>query len=92
METEHIKKLDRIHDDIYGPPGSPEDSFVVQMVGIVKEVKHLRIESDAARVKSDAMSLDIRDNSRTNKNLIKLMWLVIGLILTTFGSILMHGQ
>ena len=91
MEQEHIKKLDRLHDDVYGPPGKPEESFVVQMVGVVREVKHLRIASDKARVKSDAMSLEVTGNTRTNRNLVKLMWLVIGLIVTTIGGILVNG-
>ena len=91
MEQEHIKKLDRLHDDVYGPPGKPEESFVVQMVGVVREVKHLRIASDEARVKSDAMRLEVTGNTRTNKNLIKLMWLVVGLIVTTIGGILVNG-
>ena len=91
MELDHIKKLDRLHDDVYGPPGKPEESFVVQMVGIVREVKHLRIASDEARVKSDALSLEVTGNTRTNRNLVKLMWLVIGLIVTTIGGMLVHG-
>jgi hypothetical protein len=91
MEQEDKNRLNRLHDDIYGPPGKPEVSFVVQMVGIVKEVKHLRIASDAARVTSDAMRSEVTGNTRTNKNLIKLMWLVVGLIVTTIGGILANG-
>lgn len=72
------------HDTLYGPEGRPEESLMVQIISVVKEVKMLRITSDEMRG-------EVTDNTRTNKNLIKLMWLVTGLIITTIGGMIMHG-
>ena len=84
MDTPHIEKIQMHHDTLYGPEGRPEESLMVQIISVVKEVKMLRITSDEMRG-------EVTDNTRTNKNLIKLMWLVTGLIITTIGGMIMHG-
>jgi hypothetical protein len=84
MDQSNTDKINRMHDNMYGPVGRPEESLMVQIITTVKEVKNLRIASDGMRG-------EVTDNTRTNKNLIKLMWLVVGLIVTTIGGILVNG-
>ena len=66
------------------PPGKPEESLMVQIVNSVKELKALRIESDKMRG-------EVTDNTRTNKNLIRLTWLIVGLLITTIGRMIAYG-
>jgi hypothetical protein len=84
MDPSHAEKVDMHHKTLYGPPDHPEESLMVQIIATVKEVKNLRIAHDDMRG-------EVTDNTRTNKNLIKLMWLVVGLIVTTIGGILVNG-
>lgn len=84
MDQSQAQKTDMHHDTLYGPPGKPEESLMVQIMNTVKEVKQIRIAHDTMRD-------EVTDNTRTNKNLIKLMWLVVGLIITTIGGMLVNG-
>ena len=84
MDQSHTVKTNRMHDTLYGPEGQPEESLMVQIISTIKEVKQLRLAHDGMRD-------EVTDNTRTNKNLIKLMWLVVGLIITTIGGILVNG-
>jgi len=84
MDMSHTDKIKMHHDTLYGPDGKPEESLMVQIMNTVKEVKQIRIAHDTMRD-------EVTDNTRTNKNLIKLMWLVVGLIITTIGGMLVNG-
>ena len=84
MDESQSHKIDMHHETLYGPPGKPEESLMVQIVNSVKELKALRIESDKMRG-------EVTDNTRTNKNLIRLTWLIVGLLITTIGRMIAYG-
>ena len=79
------EKVDRVHDALFGTVGNPEKSLMVQILQTVKEVKEMRIEHEK-------MIPQVENSSRTCRNLIKLMWLVIGLIITTIWGVVTNGS
>jgi len=79
------EKVDRVHDALFGTVGNPEKSLMVQILQTVKEVKEMRIEHEK-------MIPQVENSSRTCRNLIKLMWLVIGLIITTIWGVVTNGN
>ena len=91
MDQAQSEKLDRMHSTLYGPPGKPEESLMVQIINSVKEVKSIRIAHDELQDQRTKDRAEITSNSRTNRNLVKLMWLVISLIIATIGGILTNG-
>ena len=79
------EKVDRVHDALFGTVGNPEKSLMVQILQTVKEVKEMRIGHEK-------MIPQVENSSRTCRNLIKLMWLVIGLIITTIWGVVTNGN
>ena len=79
------EKVDRVHDALFGTVGNPEKSLMVQILQTVIEVKEMRIEHEK-------MIPQVENSSRTCRNLIKLMWLVIGLIITTIWGVVTNGN
>jgi len=78
------KKIERTHDALFGVIGEPDKSLMVQILQTVKEVK-------AIRMSHDKIVPQVQENTRTNRNIIRLMWLVVGLILTTVSSVILQG-
>jgi len=84
MTTDMEKKIERTHDALFGVIGEPDKSLMVQILQTVKEVK-------AIRMSHDKIVPQVTENTRTNRNIIRLMWLVVGLILTTISSVILQG-
>jgi hypothetical protein len=84
MDKSEAERTKRMHDTLYGSPGKPEESLMVQIITTVKEVKRLRIAHDTMRE-------EVSSNSRANKNLIRLSWVIIGLIATTIYEMFANG-
>lgn len=84
MTTDMEKKIERAHDVLFGAIGEPDKSLMVQIHQTVKEVK-------AIRMSHDKIVPQVTENTRTNRNIIRLMWLVVGLILTTISSVILQG-
>jgi hypothetical protein len=84
MTTDMQKKIERTHDALFGVIGEPDKSLMVQILQTVKEVK-------AIRMSHDKIVPQVQENTRTNRNIIRLMWLVVGLILTTVSSVILQG-
>jgi len=84
MKTDMEKKIERTHDALFGVIGEPDKSLMVQILQTVKEVK-------AIRMSHDKIVPQVQENTRTNRNIIRLMWLVVGLILTTVSSVILQG-
>jgi len=84
MTTDMEKKIERTHDALFGAIGEPDRSLMVQILQTVKEVK-------AIRISHDKIVPQVTENTRTNRNIIRLMWLVVGLMLTALSSVILHG-
>lgn len=84
MTTDMEQKIERTHDALFGVIGEPDKSLMVQILQTVKEVKEIRISHDK-------IVPQVQENTRTNRNIIRLMWLVVGLILTTVSSVILQG-
>lgn len=84
MTTDMEQKIERAHDVLFGAIGEPDKSLMVQIHQTIKEVK-------AIRMSHDKIVPQVRENTRTNRNIIRLMWLVVGLILTTISSVILQG-
>ena len=84
MDESHTQKVDMHHKTLYGRPDHPEEGLMIQIISSVKEIKALRVQSDL-------MKTEVSDNTRTNKILVRLTWLVIGLLTTTIGKMIIHG-
>ncbi len=84
MDESQSQKVDMHHKTLYGRPDHPEEGLMIQIISSVKEIKQLRIASDKMRG-------EVTDNTRTNKNLIRLTWLIVGLLITTIGRMIVYG-
>lgn len=84
MDASHTEKIDMHHKTLYGRPDHPEEGLMIQIISSVKEIKKLRLESDEMRG-------EVTDNTRTNRNLIRLTWLIVGLLITTIGRMIAYG-
>jgi hypothetical protein len=84
MDQANTDKIEMHHKTLYGRPDHPEEGLMIQIISSVKEIKQLRIASDKMRG-------EVTDNTRTNRNLIRLTWLIVGLLITTIGKMIVYG-
>lgn len=82
-----MEKATRCHDTLFGEEGKPGESLLIQIRDMCKELNSQRDNRDKDRCDIKDLQPRVAQNEQTNKNLVKLMWIVVVAIISTIVKI-----